>query len=450
MSSIIVHQSRSCHRRRRRRKVSLKTRPKRAFEGDDDALVFARHPIFCALFVPALFVTTIIVEMCLLYDDDDVNDDEQYYYYYSRRRRHEWTLASFLAFFLVVFIRYAIPNGAKMFGTRRRRFARDHRLSGMLHLLVLASGGALLLRRHHKTHQKQQQHHHHHAKNDAKEEEVLFWVAYDVLLALSGIRVTSTAISDFGQLHSRVRDEGSDAKSSGVLHETKTVATSEMKEHLFYQRLNLVQILYLHFCDAWEEDDVCSVAKTTGLALATTLGWASRKRYPVNSFSKNYSGDGGGKGENGGTFDSLENFLYRAKKWQYVFYKTCLLHGLNVSAAIGFGRSRSNRSSTSGTFFQLYWLCLNASYVMEFFLQTLVKKKYGTQSNVLFMNQFLMLVSSFSALPIVMNRVHPIAFLAAFALNFLNRKKELTNVCLAFAACVAFENRHVLLYNGAR
>ena len=35
--------------------------------------------------------------------------------------------------------------------------------------------------------------------------------------------------------------------------------------------------------------------------------------------------------------------------------------------AIGFGRSRSNRSSTSGTFFQLYWLCLNASYVMEFF-----------------------------------------------------------------------------------
>ena len=34
--------------------------------------------------------------------------------------------------------------------------------------------------------------------------------------------------------------------------------------------------------------------------------------------------------------------------------------------------------------------------------------------------------------PIVMNRVHPIAFLAAFALNFLNRKKELTNVCLAF------------------
>ena len=49
-------------------------------------------------------------------EDDDVNDDfddeyDEYYY----RRQHEWTLASFLAFFLVVFIRYAIPNGATMF-----------------------------------------------------------------------------------------------------------------------------------------------------------------------------------------------------------------------------------------------------------------------------------------------------------------------------------------------
>ena len=365
-------------------------------------------------------------------DHQHVQDD-----YY--RRQHEWSLASFLAFFLVVLTRYAIPNRARMFAWKRRRFARDHRLSGMAHLLVLASGGVLLLCRHHQ--------HHANATTRSSSSSVLFggtnfWVAYDVLLALSGIQVTSSALSDFGALHSRVRDEGSDAKSSGVLHETKTVATSEMKEHLFYQRLNLVQILYLHFCDAWEED----VRAKAGLVLATTLGWASQARYPVNSFSKNY----GGGGENGGTFDSLENFLYRAKKWQYVFYKTCLLHGLNVSAAIGFGRSSGNRSSTSGTFFQLYWLCLNASYVMEFFLQTLVKKKYGTQSNVLFMNQFLMLVSSFSALPIVMNRVHPIAFLAAFALNFLNRKKELTNVCLAFAACVAFENRHVLLYNGAR
>ena len=76
-----------------------------------------------------------------------MDDDDEYYEYYYRRQ-HEWTLASFLAFFLVVFIRYAIPNGAKMFafGTRRR-FARDHRLAGLMHLLVLASGGALLLRR---------------------------------------------------------------------------------------------------------------------------------------------------------------------------------------------------------------------------------------------------------------------------------------------------------------
>ena len=74
--------------------------------------------------------------------EDDDDDDDAYEYYY--RRQYEWTLASFLAFFLVVFIRYAIPNGAKMFafGTRRR-FARDHRLAGLMHSLVLASGGAL-------------------------------------------------------------------------------------------------------------------------------------------------------------------------------------------------------------------------------------------------------------------------------------------------------------------
>ena len=72
-----------------------------------------------------------------------MDDDDEYYEYYYRRQ-HEWTLASFLAFFLVVFIRYAIPNGATMFafGTRRR-FARDHRLAGLMHLLVLASGGHL-------------------------------------------------------------------------------------------------------------------------------------------------------------------------------------------------------------------------------------------------------------------------------------------------------------------
>jgi hypothetical protein len=208
-----------------------------------------------------------------------------------------------------------------------------------------------------------------------------------------------------------------------------------MEEHFFYQMVNLTQVLYLHFCETCDGKN----ARTLALVLSTWSIWRYRDRFPVNSFSRNYEG-----GENGRWFESVENFLYRAKKWQYVFYKTCLLHGLNVSSAI-FGSSRSSSSKTTtiltthGERFQLYWLCLNASYVMEFFLQTLVKKKYGTQSNALLMNQFLMVVSSLSAFPVVVHRVHPIAFVAALALNFLNRKQETANVCLTCVACVVFD-----------
>ena len=48
---------------------------------------------------------------------------------------------------------------------------------------------------------------------------------------------------------------------------------------------------------------------------------------------------------------------------QYLLYKHCLLHGLNVSAAID-GLTLGNDAQ-----FRMYWLCLNTSYVFEFFLQ---------------------------------------------------------------------------------
>ena len=305
----------------------------------------------------------------------------------------------------------------------KKVFAVRHRLTGVAHMLTLAFGGALLFQK----------------------DDVYYYrgevtvIAYDVLLALTGILTTASAISDFGKLHMRVREGGGEGgkgeqrrrqqQASGVLHETKTVATSEMKEHLFYQALNLVQILYLHFCDACADVNV----RVLALVATTWSAWRYRAQFPVNSFSQNYSG-----GENGRWFDSVENALYRAKKWQYVFYKTCLLHGLNMTSAI-WGKSTDLSVATGGKRFQLYWCCLNTSYVMEFFLQTLVKKKYAAQSNVLLMNQFLMVVSSLSAIPVVLSRIHPIAFLAALALNFLNRKKETTNACLALGACLAFD-----------
>ena len=358
-------------------------------------------------------------------DDEDDNDDFILWW---------WTVSSYLAFFLLLIARNVVPHSGEMFhwkpnGNERRRFAMNHRIAGAMHLLVLVFGGVyLMLLSSYNTSSS-------FTSSMSRRRLRLSVVAFDLVLGLSGILVTRTAVKDFGRLHSRVRERRT--KSSGVLHETKTVATSEMEEHFFYQMVNLTQVLYLHFCEMCDGKN----ARTLALVLSTWSIWRYRDRFPVNSFSRNYEG-----GENGRWFESVENFLYRAKKWQYVFYKTCNKHGLNVSSAIFESSSSSSSKTTTTTIltthgerFQLYWLCLNASYVMEFFLQTLVKKKYGTQSNALLMNQFLMVVSSLSAFPVVVHRVHPIAFVAALALNFLNRKQETANVCLTCVACVVFE-----------
>ena len=77
----------------------------------------------------------------------------------------------------------------------------------------------------------------------------------------------------------------------------------------------------------------------------------------MNSFSANY-------------IDKPANIvrvLYRLKKYQYLIYKHWLLHGLNISIAI------TGEAIACRIFFRLYWLSLNAAYVFEFFLQTLVR-----------------------------------------------------------------------------
>jgi len=51
--------------------------------------------------------------------------------------------------------------------------------------------------------------------------------------------------------------------------------------------------------------------------------------------------------------------------------------------------------------FRLYWLALNTAYVMEFFMQTLVKKGHIGQRRMLRMNQFLMGVSSIAAVRVL-------------------------------------------------
>ena len=119
------------------------------------------------------------------------------------------------------------------------------------------------------------------------------------------------------------------------------------------------------------------------LAACVVLPWRWRVLFPVNSFSANYKTEGvGGKSR-------LIRFLYRMKKWQYLLYKHCLLHGLNASVA-----ATDSGALVHERHFRLYWLCLNTAYVCEFFMQTLVKRRYMSQNWMLALQQLLMSVST--------------------------------------------------------
>lgn len=116
-----------------------------------------------------------------------------------------------------------------------------------------------------------------------------------------------------------------------------------------------------------------------------------------------------------------------------VFYKHFLLHGLNVSAALA---PPSRGALAAAPFFRHYWLLLNTSYVMEFFLQTLVKKRYMAQATMLRLQQLLMAASSAAALRVLRGVSLPLAALS-LALNFMHRGHDFANtavlVALAFA-----------------
>ena len=87
--------------------------------------------------------------------------------------------------------------------------------------------------------------------------------------------------------------------------------------------------------------------------------------------------------------------------------------------------------------FRLYWLCLNAAYVMEFFLQTLVKRKHLQQRRMLAMNAALMALSSLAAARVVMAHVRPVPALVSLAANFGRRGHELSNTAVLLVACWA-------------
>ncbi|KAL7535692.1 hypothetical protein ACHAWF_005234 [Thalassiosira exigua] len=131
-----------------------------------------------------------------------------------------------------------------------------------------------------------------------------------------------------------------------------------MVEHAFYQGVNAWQALYLHAMTWAGGGDTMrrTAAGRAGLLWLATAPWLGRGRFPLHSFSANWTGRENGAGnlkhsevevvqvgtEANDDGQAFVNIAYRVKKWQYVFYKHVVLHGLNISVA--FPR---NPSSTS-------------------------------------------------------------------------------------------------------
>ena len=195
------------------------------------------------------------------------------------------------------------------------------------------------------------------------------------------------------------------------------------------------------------------------MLLLVTLPWAIRKtRFPVNSFSGNWkrsnvemnknnngkeqNASNGGGGiqvgtEKGSKYLWLINAMYRFKKWQYVFYKHVILHGLNISVAVATSStSQTNHNNTPLPLtpqWRTFWLLLNTSYVMEFFLQSLVKRRILTQQYMMGLNVLLMISASLASMEYnVLGQVRVEAALISLALNFWNRGHDVGNTMVTF------------------
>ena len=339
------------------------------------------------------------------------------------------------------------PHAPRLFAPR---FGRGHRLAGAAHLVLLLVGVADLLARVSQ------------ASFGASARPPLDLVAlplgrarvsgaflYDALLGVSGCALTVTAASDFGIPRARLRN-----RASGALDDDQTVTREEIVEHLFYQALNVTQVVFLRLAPivaaAHGRPGACA-----SLALATAP-WLFRSAFPVNRFSANYRreplavADASALPERSAGTTAVSSLrvrrLYRLKKAQYVFLKHVLQHGLNVGvvvAARGSRRGANDASSSQSSLadaplFRAYWLTLNAAFVMEFFMQTLVKKKKLSQRVMLRMNAMLMFTSSLAA-AFVASKASLVAAATSCALNVLSPAREARTVALALAAAVAVD-----------
>jgi len=327
-----------------------------------------------------------------------------------------------LAVFLLLVVVIAMSHGKILFFSTH---GWSHRVAGAFLLTWLVYGIVQIIL------QQQQKY------NDDnilyQQELAQRWLFYDTILGFLGITTTLTAARDFP--HKYVQN----AKGqSGSLSQKALVTQREMVEHSFYQALNLLQAWYLHYL---------STTSTTAsgfwhpwLALwLVTSPWLVRGYFPVHSFSHNWNVTP----EHQRT--PQETVLYRIKKGQYLFYKHVLLHGLNISMALQqVLNSPSQSTATSSTTimtttlsWRIYWLALNTSYVMEFFLQTMVRRRVLSVAGMFGLQQLLMATSSIAAIMILFfasveeggtTIVRPAICFVSLVLNLIHRHHDVLNV----------------------
>ena len=249
------------------------------------------------------------------------------------------------------------------------------------------------------------------------------WLTYDVLLHALAIATTISAVTYFGTARTQTRINN---EASGPLDEHATVTREEMVEHAFFQVINAAMIAYLHAA-AYIRDEQHALRAVC--LLAATAPWLWRNRVPYHSFRKNYVGKK----------VTLTRAMYAVKKWQFVLYKHALLHGLNVSTcALPNVHDVVHRKD-----FRIYWIVLNASYVLEFFMQSLVRARALPQSFMVALNIALMVAASICATPLVLSNVCVAAACTSLFLNFSSACKRWLPtevhriVVVLFVACIA-------------
>ncbi len=383
-------------------------------------------------------------------------------------------------FFTLLLTCLTISNKARGLKLFTNHHGRSHRLAGLFHLLWLLFGAVFVVNNNNHLHSNN-----HHQK---------YWhiqcLTYDIILGISGIITTLTAAASFPHRHI-INQPG----ESGTLSKNAIVTQDEMVEHSFYQGVNLCQAVYLHV-STWGiridggggDDDNKSTtlflfAKRFLLLFLVTLPWTIRKRFPVNSFSANWKRNSNAhhnitnnhhhyrhekiKTNGDERFGSIQvgtekgskslwliNGMYRFKKWQYIFYKHVILHGLNISVALSVSSTQQQHQQQQSytddniplpltSQWRIFWLLLNTSYVMEFFLQSLVKRRILTQRYMMILNALLMISASIASMEYnVLGQVRIEAALISLFLSFYNRGHDVLNTMITFTF-VQFVNNFV-------